>query len=336
MKIAFFELEGWEGPALRKNLPGHELLLYEEVLAPSRFSELADCDAVSPFVYSKIDAALLSAAPRLRLVATRSTGFDHIDLKACEERGITVCNVPEYGSQTVAEHCFAMILVLSRKIVQAYSCMRAGSAGHRSAQELRGFDLRGKTLGLIGAGNIGLHVIKMARSFGMKVLVFDPVPRGTLADLLDFEYVPLDRVLSESDILSLHCPATRETRKIINRESLAKMKRGAILINTARGELVDTAALLEALQSGHLSGAGLDVFEGEALVREEAQLLSSVYDRDQLEAAIHAHKLLKRDDVIVTPHNAFNSREAVERILHTTIANIAAFVEGKARNTIRR
>lgn len=334
MTIAFFELEGWERDALAERLAGHDLLFYEDVLSPAHFPALAACAVVSPFIYSRIDAEALAAMPALRMVATRSTGFDHVDVAACKARGITVANVPEYGSQTVAEHTFALILALSRKLVQAYRAMRNTEARPDEARRLRGFDLRGKTLGVVGAGNIGLHVVRMAESFGMRVLVFDTQRRQTLADLLGFEYTALDALLRESDIVSLHCPATRETRHMIDRDSLAIMKRGALLINTARGELVDTAALLEALQSGQLGGAGLDVFEGEALVREEAQILSRSFDREQLESAIRAHQLLKRDDVIVTPHNGFNSREAVERILDTTVGNIQAFFAGLGQNAV--
>jgi D-lactate dehydrogenase len=334
VKMAFFGLEGWERPVIMERLAGHELLFFEDILSPKHYPDLASCAVVSPFIYSQIDTSALEAMPELQLVVTRSTGYDHIDLEACRARGITVANVPEYGSQTVAEHSFALILALSRKIIKAYRAMRDAEARPEAARELRGFDLRGKTLGVVGAGNIGLHVIRMAKSFGMRVLVFDMQHRQTLADLLEFEYTDLDTLLRDSDIVSLHCPANAATRHMINREALAKMKRGAILVNTARGELVDTAALLEALQSGQLGGAGLDVFEGEALVREEAQILSRSYDREQLENAIHAHQLLKRDDVIVTPHNAFNSREAVERILDTTLENIQAFLAGRKQNVV--
>ena len=334
MKMAFFELEGWERPVLANRFVGHELFLHDDVLSPKFYPQLAGSEIVSPFIYSQIDAGALAAMPSLRLVASRSTGYDHIDLAGCKARGVLVSNVPEYGSQTVAEHSFALILALSRKLIKAYRAMRNAEARPQDARELRGFDLRGKTLGVIGAGNIGLHVIRMAKSFGMRVLVCDLVRRQTLSDLLDFEYVSMDQLLRESDIVSLHCPATAATHHLIGRETLAKMKRGAILINTARGELVDTAALLEALQSGHLAGAGLDVFEGEALVREEAQILSKVYDREQLEGAIRAHQLLKRDDVIVTPHNAFNSHEAVSRILDTTIENISSFLAGRSQNVV--
>jgi D-lactate dehydrogenase len=332
--MAFFELEGWERPILERRFSGHELVLYEDALSARMLPELERCAIVSPFIYSQLSAGVLAAMPALELVATRSTGFDHVDLAACRARGIRVANVPEYGSQTVAEHTFMLVLALSRKLITAFNAMRAAAATPGEGQRLRGFDLRGKTLGVVGAGNIGLHVVRMAKSFGVRVMVFDPKQHQTLADLLDFEYVSLDRLLTEADIVSLHCPVTDATRHLIGREALARMKHGAILINTARGELVDTAALLEALESGKIGGAGLDVFEGEALVREEAQLLSRAYDREQLESAIRAHQLLRRDDVIVTPHNAFNSQEAVDRILGTTMSNIEAHLEGRSQNTV--
>ncbi len=334
MKIAFFELEGWEASILKHRLAEHQLCLYEDALSPALFAEVSDCEVVSPFIYSHIDPQALDAMPALKLVVTRSTGYDQIDVAACKTRGVAVCNVPEYGSQTVAEHSFALILALSRHLIKAYQTIQSGEASHEAVQALRGFDLRGKILGVVGAGNIGLHVVRMAKSFGMRVLVYDAMRRQTLADLLEFEYVSLQSLLRQSDIVSLHCPANSATHHMINRETLSTMKRGALLVNTARGELVDTAALLAALQSGQLGGAGLDVFEGEALVREEAQILSKAYDREQLESVIHAHQLLKRGDVIVTPHNAFNSVEAVNRIVETTLDNIFAFLAGRRQNSV--
>lgn len=334
MKMGFFELEGWERFILEERLTGHDLLLEEHALSTADYPDLADCQVLSPFIYSRITAESLAASPDLKLIATRSTGYDHIDLAACRAHGVVVSNVPEYGSETVAEHSFALILALSRRLIGAYRAMREAESTPHDARELRGFDLRGKTLGVVGAGNVGLHVIRMAKAFGMHVLVFDPRRRETLADLLDFTYVALDALLRESDIVSLHCPATPANHHMINSVTLASMKRGALLINTARGELVDTLALLEALKSGHLRGAGLDVFEGEALIREEAEVLSRLFDREQLASAIHAHQLLRRADVIVTPHNAFNSQEAVNRILRTTIENILAFLSGHPENVV--
>jgi D-lactate dehydrogenase len=197
-------------------------------------------------------------------------------------------------------------------------------------------DIAGKTLGVVGTGRIGLHVIKIARGFGMKVLAFDIRQEPLLAEVLNFEYVSFDVLLRESDIVSLHVPYNKHTHHMINSESIAEMKRGAILINTARGALVDTEALVGALDSGQLSGAGLDVFEGEQLLREEKQVLSQ-HDlpHETLWTLMESSVLIRRPDVVVTPHIGFFSREAQRRILDTTIENLVQFAEGKPANVVR-
>lgn len=323
MKVLFFELEGWEKPYLENKLPaGHSYEFHTHCAGVDDAGRLSDCDIVSPFIFSQIKKPVLDLAPKVKLITTRSTGFDHVDCAEASRRGISVSNVPEYGSNTVAEHTFALLLALSRKIIPAYARARTGRF---STEGLRGFDLRGKLLGVVGSGNIGLHVIRMALSFGMKVIVYDPFPRQTIADVLGFEYVPIERLLAESDIITLHCPATKDNQHMIRSETLGKMRRGVVLINTARGTLVNTHDLLEALQSGQVSGAGLDVVDGEKLVKEDAALQKDA-KREELIAVIETHRLLSREDVIVTPHNAFNSEEAVRRILDTTVANIASFI----------
>ncbi len=333
VKIVFFELEGWEKARIESALgsSGRELLMLDTPFFPKQVKDLKDCEVLSPFIYSQLDSAALKALPALKLVATRSTGFDHIDLTESKARGVLVSNVPEYGSNTVAEHTFALILGLSRKLSVSQAHSRRG---HVEVRELRGFDLRGKTLGLVGVGKIGAHVAQIARSFGMEVLAFDPFQVNYVADILRFRYVAFEEVLEKSDIVSLHCPATEKNRHLIGERELEKMKKGSLLINTARGSLVDTKALLMALQSGHLSGAGLDVLEGEEIVKEEAQLLSNDFPRQALEQVLQAHLLSQRPDVIITPHNAFNSGEAVGRILETTLGNILSYLEGKPRNLI--
>jgi D-lactate dehydrogenase len=209
-----------------------------------------------------------------------------------------------------------------------------GLRGEYRIRELRGFDLYGKTLGVIGAGNIGLHVIRIARGFGMRVLAYDLRPHPLLAEVLGFTYTDLDTLLAESDIVSLHVPATPQTYHLINRETLCKMKRGALLINTARGSVVDTEALLWALEEGILAGAGLDVIEGEEYITEESALLKMPLAEQTLKQVVQAHLLLRRDDVVFTPHIAFNSHEAVQRILDTTLENLKAFLEGKPQNIV--
>jgi D-lactate dehydrogenase len=332
MKLVFLELHAWEADYLRARLQTpHELVVIPRPLEDGDLPALADALVVSPFIYSKLTAERLAHLPRLKLVATRSTGFDHVDLAACRARGITVCNVPSYGENTVAEHTFALILALSRKVHEAFVRVRAGNF---SLDGLRGFDLKDKTIGVIGAGHIGLHVIRIARGFGMNVLAFDPRRDRFLAEVLGFAYADLDDVLARADILTLHAPDNSHTHHLINRANIHRLKRGAILINTSRGGLVDTTALLEALDQGILAGAGLDVLEGEEAVLEESALLSDQTNPELLRRAIQNHLILKKPNVVFTPHNAFNSQEALERILETTADNIRAFAAGTPKNVV--
>jgi D-lactate dehydrogenase len=322
MKIAFFELHDWEEKYLRERLREHEFV------SPDH----RDAEALSPFIYTKLTGDVLTRWPKLKLIATRSTGFDHIDVAECGRRGITVCNVPFYGENTVAEHTFALILALSRKVHEAFVRVRQGNF---SLDGLRGFDLKNRTMGVVGAGHIGLHVIRIARGFGMNVLAFDVRRDHFLAEVLGFEYADLDTLLGRSDIISLHAPYNQHTHHLINPGNIGKIKCGAILINTSRGGLVDTDALLKALDDGTLAGAGLDVLEGEETVLEESALLGDKTNPELLRRAIQNHLILKKPNVVFTPHNAFNSQEALERILDTTAGNIAAFAAGAPKNVVR-
>ena len=282
---------------------------------------------------SKIDRAVLDYLPNLKLIATRSTGFDHIDLSLCKERGVVVTNVPGYGENTVAEYAFALILCLSRKIFQSYHQVR--ETGSFSLEGLRGFDLDGKTLGVIGTGRIGKHVIKMAKGFEMKVIAFDGHPDAKVAEELGFIYLSLPQVLAQSDIISLHVPYLPETHHLINQETIKKIKPGAYLINTSRGAVVETEALVSALQSGALGGAGLDVLEEEGLVKDE--LLSFVGQKlagHDLKTVLGNHLLIDMPNVIVTPHNAFNTDEAMKRIIDTNLENITNFIAGQTKNLV--
>lgn len=332
MKIVCYEIdEAWKRDYIRKRLDAHPVEFTDRTLTPSSAAIAADADAVSVFIYSHVDAEVLRALPRLGCLATRSTGFDHIDMAACRERGIVVSNVPHYGENTVAEHTFALILALSRKVHKAYVKVRAGDF---SLRELTGFDIKGKTLGVVGTGHIGLHVIKIARGFGMRVLAYDIRPHRFLPEVMDFAYVDLPELYGASDIVTLHAPYTPETHHMINRETLNQFKRGAILINTARGVLVETEALIVALDEGRLSGAGLDVLEGEESLIQEEQLLRDSPHVESLRRVIEGHVLLRKENVVFTPHNAFNSVEATERILETTVDNLAAFADGRVLNAV--
>ena len=332
MKIAFFELEDWEREELRKGLfEGHELHLSTEPLNERTLTEEHDAEIVSVFVHSNLNRAALDKLPNLKFIATRSTGFDHIDLGHCRERGIRVSNVPSYGENTVAEHTFALILALSRNIHKAFVHTLAHDIPFA---ELRGFDLAGKTLGVIGAGRIGLHVIKLANGFGMTVVAFDVRQEPLLAEVLNFRYVSVVELLGVSDIISLHCPYSPKTHHLINPDNIQRIKRGALLINTARGGLIDPAALTRALDEGILAGAALDVLEGEELLKDERQILAQSLAQDKLRTLLLNHSLLNRDNVVITPHIAFNSREAVQRILETTLDNLRAFLRGQPRNLV--
>lgn len=335
LKVTFFETAPWERRYLTRALASHKLAarfiadpLTEEMLRAASGAEL-----LSVFIYSTLTARILAKLPRLRLIATRSTGFDHINLGVCRRRRITVSNVPSYGENTVAEHTFALILALSRNIHKAYVKTVRGDF---SLEGLQGFDLKGKTLGVIGAGHIGLHVIKMAKGFGMEVLVHDVGRNVFLSEVLDFRYVPLEVLLKRSDIVSLHVPYAPATHHLIDRAAFRLMRPGALFINTARGGLVDTDALVWALDESILGGAGLDVLEGEELVKEERQLLSKDFSKDKLTTALKNHILLHRENVVITPHIAFDSREALQRILETTVTNLAGFVAGAPVNVVSK
>jgi len=325
MRVAFFEVKDWERAYLAERLPSDEAFFAPGALTGST-EELRGLQALSVFIYSHVTRDVLNTLPELKFIATRSTGFDHIDVEACRSRGIAVSNVPSYGENTVAEHTIALLLMLSRKVHQSVLQMRSG---HVDLAELTGFDLQGKTIGVIGAGHIGLHVIRIARGFGMRVLAFDIRRDPFLADLLGFEYVSINQLLAESDVVTLHSPLTDKTHHLLGRDEFARMKPGAMIVNTARGGLIDTDALVEALESGKLGGAGLDVLEGEELIKEEKQLLQQPLDVERLRMAVRNRVLLERDDVVFTPHNAFNSREALVRILEVTLSNLEAFRAGQ-------
>jgi D-lactate dehydrogenase len=327
-----FELEGWEKSALSNGrFDGHNLHLSTEALLERTLEQALDTDIVSVFVHSTLNRQILGKLPDLKFIATRSTGYDHIDLAYCRDRGIPVSNVPTYGENTAAEHAFALILALSRNIHKAFVHTLAKEIPFR---DLRGFDLAGKRLRVIGAGRIGLHAIKIAKGFGMRVLAFDTRHEPLLAEVLNFHYVPLEELLATSDIISFHCPYSPRTHHLINLENVRSIKRGALLINTAREGLIDAAALTLALDEGIVAGAGLDLPEGEELLKDERQILAQTLTQEKLRTLLLNHSLLNRDNVVITPHIGFNSQEAVERILTTTSENLAAHLAGNPQNLV--
>lgn len=332
MKITIFDLEDWEREGFESLSDQHEVTLLSEPLTVKTAAEHREAEVVSGFVYSKFSQEVLQQLENLKLIATRSTGYDHIPLDICREREITVCNVPTYGSNTVAEHVFGLLLTISHNLEQAIDRTRKGDF---SPKGLQGFDLLGKTMGIIGTGDIGQETIRIAKGFGMKVLASDIQPDEEAAQKLGFRYVSLDQLLAQSDIISLHVPANEKTRHLISRDEFEKMKEGVVLINTARGDVVNSRALVRALAEQKVAAAGLDVLPEEPVIREEAELLRSVYEeRHDLNTLLANHVLVHMRNVVVTPHSAFNTREAVQRILDTTLENIQAFAKGDPQNVV--
>ncbi|TSC94591.1 MAG: D-lactate dehydrogenase [Candidatus Berkelbacteria bacterium Athens1014_28] len=333
LKIGFLEIEKWETDYLKSALSGFDLVFDENKLSPENLANISKVNILSPFIYSQIDKITLDSLKSLKYIATRSTGFDHIDLKTCGKRDILVSNVPTYGENTVAEHAFALILALSRKIPLSVEKTKREDF---SLDNLRGFDLKGKTLGVVGSGNIGRHVIRIAKGFEMNILVYDIKNDQKLAKEIGFRYVSLNKLFQNSDIVTFHLPYNKATHHLVNLETLKLLKKGCYLINTARGGICDTGVLLKGLKEGIFAGLGLDVLEEECFIREERELLSANFKKVcDLRTVLENHILINQPNVIITPHNAFNSREALTRILDATIENIKSFTKGEPINLIK-
>jgi len=304
---------------------------------------------LSIFICSEIDKEIIDSLPNLKLITTRSTGYDHIDCEYCRSKGIVVCNVPEYGTKTVAEWTIGLMLNLMRKIYYAIDQIKESESF--DLKNLRGEELYGKTLGVIGTGKIGKEVIKLAKAFGMNMLAYDAFPDENFAKEYNVTYLTLEELLKNSDVITIHVNLNPSTYHLINKENIKFIKPGAYLINTARGGIVETEALLYGLKEGILKGVALDVLEEETEIKEELELLvkytttdkrgSNTDERgldDLKETAFtlwQNHILMKMPNVLITPHNAFNSKEAIERILMTTNENIKKFLEGNPVNLVK-
>lgn len=323
MKVAVFSTKPYDRQFLEaaNQAHGHELHFFEPRLTEDTAPLAAGYSAVCAFVNDQLNAKVLDNLARsgTRLVALRSAGFNHVDLAAAAGLGIKVVRVPAYSPYAVAEHTLGLILALTRKIHRAYNRVREGNF---ALDGLLGFDLYGQTAGLIGTGQIGKVVADILLGFGCRVLAYDPYPNPDLAEK-DVAYVSLEELLSTSDIVSLHCPLTPETHHLINAQTLGQMKDGAMLINTSRGALLDTTAIIEALKSGKIRYLGLDVYE------EEEDLFFEDLSDDVLQDDVFA-RLLTFPNVIITGHQAFFTRNALEAIASTTLGNISAFETGQA------
>ncbi|MCL2888711.1 MAG: hydroxyacid dehydrogenase [Elusimicrobia bacterium] len=273
---------------------------------------------------SKLGAADLAKFKNLKFVACRSTGFDNLDTAYCKSHGIRVFNVPNYGETTVAEYTIAMILALTRFIVRANNDMKNGLK--IEINNYTGRDLSAWTLGVVGMGAIGRSVAKKAIALGLKVIAYDPYPSAAYEGLLGFKYVSLDYLIKNADIISLHSPSTKENYHLLNAKAFADMKRGVYIINTARGDLIDNKALYEALHSGKVAGAALDVLEDEGLLIQKNNVaqIEKVSKEDLVILSINT-KLLEVKNVIVTPHIAFDTLEAKNRIMDHSCNNIVYY-----------
>lgn len=330
-KIGFFGVKSWEREIIEKeiiNLDSAGVGIFSEELHDN--IELAKkYEIVSVFVYSFLDKKVLDQLPNLKMVATRSTGTDHVDCVECQKRKIEVFNVPTYGSSTVAEYAMALLLAVAKKIVPAHQSIEEGEF---SPEGLTGIDVFGKTLGVVGVGKIGQNVVKMAKGLGMKVIGVERNRDEKLAKKLGFKYVTLEECLKMSDFVTLHVPAIPGTRHLINMENIKLMKPGSILINTSRGKVVKTEAIVYGLDKNILWGAGLDVTEDETMLESVAMVESTRPTKDDLQEVLSYHLLRDRDDVVFTPHNAFNTKEAIGRIIKTTIENINSFCKKVDKN----
>ncbi len=300
---------------------GHELRFVEARLSAETLPLASGYEAICTFVNDMLDALALRrlADGGTRLIALRCAGFNQVDVRVADELGLTVARVPAYSPHAVAEHAVALILALNRKIHRAYNRVRENNF---LIDGLEGFDLHGKTVGVVGAGRIGRVFVQIMRGFGCRVLVHDPQFCAADACIEGASLAALPELFAAADIVSLHCPLTPMTHHLIGTETLARMKPGAMLINTSRGGLLDTAAVIGALKAGHLGALGLDVYEQEGDLFYE-DLSSSVVTDDVFQ------RLLTFPNVVVTAHQAFFTREALAAIADTTLANIAAFEAGR-------
>jgi D-lactate dehydrogenase len=323
MKISFFNAHRYEREAfdLANSRFGHDIQYFEPRLTAQTASLAAGSRAVCSFVSDRVDRAALEElrSAGVELIALRCAGYNHVDLEAAAELGLPVVRVPEYSPYAVAEHAVALILSLDRKIYRAHARVREGNF---ALDGLVGSDLHGKTVGVVGTGKIGSVFARIMHGFGCRILAYDLYPSEKLQGELGAQYVSLDELYAESDVISLNVPLTPDTHHIINADSLSRMKRGVMLINTGRGALIDTKALIAALKSGHVGAAGLDVYE------EEEGIFFADLSGEVLQDDVLA-RLMTFPNVLITAHQGFLTREALANIASVTLGNVTAFEQGK-------
>lgn len=322
MKVAVFSSKPFDRAFLEEHNSsyGHKLVFFEERLTEQSSTLAIGFSAVCIFVNDQLNSKVLMELSEngTSLIALRSAGFNNVDIVTAGELGLTVVRVPEYSSYAVAEHTVALIMALNRRVCRAHSRVREGNF---SLEGLLGFELHGSTIGIVGTGRIGKIIAKILNGFGCVLLAFDPSPNSECGSF-GVKYVSLDELYSKSDVITLHCPLMPRTHHMISAEAISRIKTGVMLINTSRGALIDTTAVIEALKSGKIGYLGLDVYEEEADVFFED--LSNQIIQDDVLA-----RLLTFPNVIITGHQAFFTRNALENIAKTTLANITDFEKGQ-------
>lgn len=331
-KIVFYDATEIEIQSFESLKNQNEVVFIKESINQENL--VKDAEIVSVFVSSTVTDKMIDQMSNLKLVACRSTGFNNIDVEVCKSRDVSIVNVPTYGEKTVAEYTFALILALSRKLLDG---VEQAKQGQIDSSLVHGHDLFSKTIGIVGLGRIGRNVAKLAEAFGMKVLAYDPFASDETLGDINVSLVELDELLKQSDFVTVHAPLTKHNKHLFNSDKFGQMKQGATFINTARGELMLTTDLIEALQSGHLAGAGIDVLEGENLVdlhEEELLLKKGRLSTELLQEAVANSVLIKMPNALVTAHNAYNTGEAIRRINTTTKENIEGYLSGSLQNKV--
>src|SRR5262245_17516440 len=322
MRVAVFSAKNYDRSSLEgaNAIFGHELIFFEPRLNQETTAVAARFPAVCVFVNDQLSAPVLNtlAGQGTRLIAFRSAGFNNVDLIVARESGLTVVRVPAYSPYAVAEHTVGLILTLNRKIHRAHARVREGNF---ALDGLLGFDMHGRTVGLIGTGKIGAVVARILSGFGCRLLAYDVAVNPECVDA-GVHYRSLEELWAQSDIISLHAPLTGDTRHMIDAAAIARMKPGVMIVNTSRGALVDTTALIEGLKSGHIGYLGLDVYE------EEEQLFFRDLSAQVIQDDVFA-RLLTFPNVLITAHQAFFTREALTAISQVTLGNVTAFEQGR-------
>lgn len=304
--ITFLDVEESDTKLVREHFPNAAFAdgtLTDDALVDA----CKDSNAISCFINTPFPRAIIERLPKLKLIATRSVGYDHIDLEACRDKGVTVTNVPDYGSHVIAEHVFALLLSTFRHVSEGDKRVEGGTFDYHG---LRGVALKGKTIGIVGTGKIGRRVAGIAHGFEMNILATDQCRTVELEKNLGVRYVPFEELLSQSDIITIHVPATKDTEHLLNDDTFLKMKDGVVLVNTARGSVIDSHALLGALKSGKVSYALLDVLEHEQNFEENKELIS-------------------QPNVVTTPHIAFYADDSMRNMYADAIRSIEQWMAGK-------